>query len=66
MLIRHLSIFALFFGSTVAIGEPAPYYWWVSQLDGTRVCSQIPHGEGWVAEPTPYKDARCRIRFEKL
>lgn len=61
MLIRALSIFALFLASTAAIGEPAPWYWWVSKLDGSRVCNQTPLGEGWLREPTPFKDARCRI-----
>lgn len=65
MLIRALLIFGLFFQLTVASAEPAPYYWWVSRLDGTRVCSQIPLGEGWIVEPTPFRDARCRVRHDK-
>ncbi len=65
MLIRGLFIFGLFFRLTVGHAEPAPYYWWVSQFDGARVCSQIPLGEGWVMEPTPFKDARCRVRLYK-
>lgn len=54
-------VFALFFGFPVAQAEPAPFYWWVSVEDGTRVCSQIPLGEGWQQEAKPFKDARCRV-----
>ncbi|WP_303787157.1 hypothetical protein [Azovibrio restrictus] len=39
---------------------PAPYYLWMSTLDGTRVCSQTPLGEGWRLLGGPYKDSRCR------
>lgn len=63
MLIRCLSIFVLLFASAVAIAEPAPWYWLVSQLDGTRVCNQTSLGSGWTWEPTPFKDARCRVRL---
>ena len=56
-----ISVVCLLAASTTALGEPAPWYWWVSLLDGTRVCNQTPLGEGWAQEPTPFKDARCRI-----
>jgi hypothetical protein len=39
--------------------EPAPWYWWVSKLDGARVCSQTPLGAGWSRIPRPYRDSRC-------
>ncbi len=39
---------------------PAPYYQWMSKLDGTRVCSQTPLGAGWQLMGGPYKDSRCR------
>lgn len=39
--------------------EPAPWYWWVSKLDGARVCSQTPLGPGWNRIPRPYRDSRC-------
>ena len=61
MLIRQLSVVVLLLASAGASGEPAPWYWWVSQIDGTRVCNQTPLGEGWIQEPKPFKDARCRI-----
>lgn len=63
MLIRRLSIIGLFLLSTAAAADPAPWYWWVSQVDGSRVCSQISLGEGWLPEPTPFQDARCRVRL---
>lgn len=39
---------------------PAPYYLWMSQLDGTRVCSQISLGPGWERVGGPFQDSRCR------
>ncbi len=39
--------------------EPAPWYWWVSKIDGARVCSQSPLGSGWERIPRPYRDSRC-------
>ena len=65
MLIRLLSVFALSLACTAAQSEPAPWYWWISTVDGSRVCNQTPLGEGWVQEPTPFKDARCRIRLNR-
>lgn len=38
---------------------PAPWYWWVSKIDGTRTCSQHSLGPGWEQRPQPYKDSRC-------
>ena len=32
MLIRQLSLLVLLLASAAASGEPAPWYWWVSQL----------------------------------
>lgn len=61
MLIRRLTIFTLFFLSTATLAEPAPYYWWVSRLDGNRVCSQFLPGDGWIQEAKPFRDARCRV-----
>ena len=63
MHIKYLLIGAGLLAAQVARGEPAPWYWWVSQVDGSRVCHQTSLGHGWVQEPTPFKDARCRIRL---
>jgi len=59
---RHLIpvIFLLILGSTQALAAPAPYYLWMSKVDGSRVCSQTPLGEGWQKMGGPFKDSRCR------
>ena len=59
---RHLIsvIFLLILGSTQALAAPAPYYLWMSKVDGSRVCSQTPLGAGWQLMGGPYKDSRCR------
>jgi hypothetical protein len=43
-----------------AQAAPALYYQWMSKLDGSRVCSQVPLGEGWKRVGGPFKDSRCR------
>ena len=63
MLIRHLSVFCLFLASTAALGKPAPWYWWASDVDGRRICQQTSPGPGWTREPRPFKDAHCSIRL---
>ncbi|HLO63730.1 MAG TPA: hypothetical protein VK165_12300 [Azonexus sp.] len=60
----RLPILLLLLASTAALGGPAPWYWWVSKLDGSRVCRQTGLGQGWTQEPVAFKDARCRIRLE--
>lgn len=59
---RHLIsvIFLLILGSTQALAAPAPYYLWMSKVDGSRVCTQTPPGEGWQKMSGPFKDSRCR------
>ena len=59
---RHLIpvFFLLILGSTQALAAPAPYYLWMSKVDGSRVCSQTPLGEGWQKMGGPYSDSRCR------
>lgn len=61
----RFAIFALGLWSTAALAEPAPWYWWVSQLDGSRFCHQTPLGAGWLQEPKPFRDARCRIPLNR-
>ncbi|SFU93703.1 hypothetical protein [Pseudoduganella namucuonensis] len=43
----------------LACAGPAPWYWWVSKVDGARVCSQTPLGPGWEQVKRPYQDSRC-------
>jgi len=42
-----------------AQAKPAPWYWWVSKLDGARFCLQTSPGDGWYREGGPYPNARC-------
>jgi hypothetical protein len=63
MLIRRLFVFCLFLASTAAIGRPAPWYWWVSDLNNQRICQQTSPGSGWTREPRPFKDSHCSIRL---
>lgn len=65
MKLRFLALLALLCETGGAVGEPAPYHWWVSQSDGTRICSQIPLGEGWIREAKPFRDSRCRVPLER-
>ena len=63
MPIRQLTVLALLLATMSAQAEPAPWYWWVSQVDGSRVCNQTSLGEGWIQEPKPFKDAHCRVPY---
>lgn len=63
MSIRRLPIALLLLLSTAASSAPAPWYWWTSKVDGSRVCRQTGLGEGWTQEPVAFKDARCRLRL---
>lgn len=49
----------LFLLTSTAEAEPAPWYWWVSKVDGRRVCLQFSPGEGWAPSRGPYRDSRC-------
>jgi hypothetical protein len=42
-----------------ALAAPAPWYWWVSEYDGKRFCSQTSPGEGWHRLDRPYRNSRC-------
>jgi hypothetical protein len=54
-------LIGLFLAPTWTIhAAPAAYYLWMSMLDGSRVCSQTPMGEGWKLMGGPYKDSRCQ------
>ena len=45
--------------SAMAQAEPAPWYSWMSRVDGKIVCAQTSPGEGWVRLGGPYRTARC-------
>ncbi|MDR2838469.1 MAG: hypothetical protein LBV49_07915 [Azonexus sp.] len=60
-------LFLLFFAAALAapaFGGPAPWYWWFSRDSDQRVCWQTSPGEGWIKEPQPFRDARCRDRIQ--
>ena len=39
---------------------PAPWYWWISQHDGHRVCAQTMPSAGWRKGEGPFRNAQCR------
>ena len=49
----------LLLSCTMLHAAPAPFYWWMSKVDGSRVCAQGPLGPGWQRDERPYKDSRC-------
>lgn len=61
------SVLAIFLCLTPALlqARPAPWYWWVSKVDGARICMQTPPGDGWLRERGSYRDARCRIELQR-
>lgn len=44
----------------LVLAAPAPYFLWMSRIDGSRVCVQTSLGEGWQKMGGPYADSRCR------
>lgn len=47
--------------ANIALAKPAPWHWWISKLNGVRICVQTPPGDGWVRDKAgiAYKNARC-------
>ena len=41
---------------------PAPWYWWVSKLDGKRVCAQHMPASGWERAEGPFTQAGCQTQ----
>jgi hypothetical protein len=63
---KKLIVSLLLLCSTALNAAPAPFYWWVSKVDGSRVCAQGPLGAGWERVERPYKDSRCeKLAFAK-
>ncbi|MDR0996124.1 MAG: hypothetical protein LBL69_00490 [Zoogloeaceae bacterium] len=60
---RSLAVLAVFGGLWLAAlpveAKPASYYLWMSEADGSRICTQIAPGDGWKLMGGPYKDGRC-------
>jgi hypothetical protein len=47
-------------GAQPLFAGPAPYYLWMSLVDGSRICTQTPPGPGWKQMGGPFKDSVCR------
>lgn len=63
---KRLIASMLLLSSATLNAAPAPFYWWVSKVDGSRVCAQGPLGAGWERVERPYKDSRCeKLAFAK-
>ena len=39
--------------------KPAPWYWWVSKVNGGRVCAQVMPEQGWTRGDGPFTNAQC-------
>lgn len=46
--------------ANAAWAQPAPWFWWVSKLDGQRVCAQVMPRQGWSKGEGPFRNAQCR------
>jgi hypothetical protein len=63
---KKLTASLLMLCCTALNAAPAPFYWWVSKVDGARVCAQGPLGQGWERGAHAYKDSRCeKLAFAK-
>ena len=57
---RRLVLLSLLFACALpATARPAPWYEWISRLDGKTVCAQTSPGYGWRQGRGPFPDARC-------
>jgi hypothetical protein len=43
----------------LAGAAPAPWYWWQSKVDGTRICAQVSPGPGWERASAAYAGPGC-------
>lgn len=48
--------------ASAAHAAPAPWYWWVSKIDGQRVCAQYMPTQGWERDDGPFAQAGCKAR----
>lgn len=47
--------------TAAAQAAPAPWYWWISKLDGQRVCAQQMPASGWERAEGPFAQAGCKV-----
>lgn len=44
----------------LSLAAPAPYYKWLSRVDGQVTCQQASPGPGWeLLDGSTYRDLRC-------
>lgn len=57
-----LPLWAALLCAAAAQAAPAPWYWWVSKLDGQRVCAQHMPASGWERAEGPFAQAGCQVQ----
>lgn len=55
----RLAVAGALLAAQLAGAAPAPWYWWQSKLDGTRICAQVSPGPGWERASDPYTGPGC-------
>lgn len=60
----HLLVASLLAASAQA--GPAPWYYWRSLVDGTRVCAQASPGPGWERDSAAHEGPGCQPRRKVL
>lgn len=45
---------------------PAPWYWWISKLNSSRVCAQVMPSQGWSRAEGPFTNAQCTTQRKTL
>jgi hypothetical protein len=56
----RIALVACLLSARPLLAGPAPYYLWMSLVDGSRICTQISPGPGWKQMGGPFKDSVCR------
>lgn len=59
---RALPMLGALLWVAAAQAAPAPWYWWVSKLDGQRVCAQHMPSSGWERAEGPFTQAGCQVQ----
>lgn len=52
----------LYGAALAALAAPAPWYYWRSKIDGTRICAQTSPGPGWEQDSAPFEGPGCQMR----
>ena len=59
---RALPLWAALLCAAAVQAAPAPWYWWISKLDGQRVCAQHMPASGWERAEGPFAQAGCQVQ----